>query len=141
MPQIDVVNVVIQQIGRGCDETGFPGAGRAVEEITAFPNTTQLVVILLGFKKCFQIGAYFGFQIGVDDERVESGGVIEGNRFPFAVAVIVNPQFFTSLLDVVGDGVYVLKIRFENSSLILFLDSQQETPGQNLVLMISDDLI
>lgn len=38
LPQIDVVDVVIEEIRDGGDEAGFPRAGGAVEEITPLPN-------------------------------------------------------------------------------------------------------
>ena len=42
--QFQIVHVVAEKIGHGGDHTGFPGAGRSVQEVTSLPGAAGLLV-------------------------------------------------------------------------------------------------
>lgn len=99
------------------------------------------MVILLGPREHLQLQLNPALQILANHERIEIRGVIEGNGFPTAVAVVVNPQFPPPLLHVIGDGVDVLEIRPENPALISLLHPQHEAPGDDVVPLVAVDSV
>lgn len=102
------------------------------------------MVIVLALEERLKIGFDPIFEIGLHGNRVESGGMREGNRSPASAATITivfeideEPQislFF--LLELVGNRVYVLEVRAEDSSSIGSPELQNEGPGGGGVVLV-----
>lgn len=120
--QVDVEHVVGEEIGHGGDEARFSGAGRTVEEVAPFPDAAEAVVVLFRSKEGFEIGFDLVFEIRFHDDGVERGRMRERNGSPLTKligAVGEEAQVALPLLvDFVGYGVNVLKIRTEDSALV-----------------------
>lgn len=102
------------------------------------------MVIVLGLEERLKIGFDPIFEIGLHGNRVKSGGMREWNRSPPPAAAITivseideEPQIsLFLLLELVGNRVYVLEIRAEDSSSVGFPELQNEGSGGGGVVLV-----
>lgn len=127
------VDVVGEEIDDGGDEARFSGAGGTVEEEAPFPDAAEAVVVLLRSEERFEIGFNFAFEIRLHGDGVERGRMRERNGSPASVVVgDVHEEkqvALPSLVDFVGDGVNVLKVRTEDSPLVHLSDLEKKGSG------------
>lgn len=102
------------------------------------------MVIVLALEERLKIGFDPIFEIGLHGNRVKSGGMREWNRSPPPAAAITivseideEPQIsLFLLLELVGNRVYVLEIRAEDSSSVGFPELQNEGSGGGGVVLV-----
>lgn len=102
------------------------------------------MVIVLGLEERLKIGFDPIFEIGLHGNRVKSGRMREWNRSPPPAAAITivseideEPQIsLFLLLELVGNRVYVLEIRAEDSSSVGFPELQNEGSGGGGVVLV-----